>query len=470
MRQRSIHLAALLVLPMFFTALAAHATCGGGGGGGTGGAMPPMSGSPQVYFVPWKALNPGDEALKGPLVLYWIPADREEVKKSDLLSSRTLTTYASQCVGMQLVNPDDAAMVEKLGVTGKTPAALLIGADGKTIAHVDAEKGVLKLSSVEKMVKDELKAREDALDKQLDAAKAKVTGGDKDAATETYKQVWEQRCLFPRKARDAQKALKKLGITVEDAMLRTVDPILTAEMNRKIGHIMMLGLEAEMDDHYDKARNLYQAASKLDPADPVPLRFLGELYRHHLGQWVLARKTFNQILAMQADPLSRAVALHGIGKMTIHEGDSKAGLALFEQSIAAFPLALTYRNLAVFWNSERDRAKADMYVQKALKLDPEEPFNLIFAATYMADSGRGEEALKIANEHEGMLCASYNLAAIHALLGNKGKAMELLHRHFYKFERYDSVRSKEMWEARVDYVFSSLKDDPAFVKLTALAN
>jgi len=469
MRHPSIRFAALVALPIFFTALAAHATCGGGGGGGTGGAMPPMGGSPQVYFVPWKALNPGDEPLKGPLVVYWVPATRDEVRKSDLLSSRTLTTYASQCVGMQLVNPDDAQMIEKLGVTGKAPTALLIDNTGKTIAHVDNESGNLKLSAVEKMVKDELRTREEALDKQLDAAKAKMAS-DKDGAVEMYKQVWEQRCLFPKKGRDAQKALKKLGVPVEDALLRTVDPILTADMNRKIGKLMRLGLEAEMDEHYQNARNLYEAAAQLDPADPVPLRFLGELYRHHLGQWVLARRTFNRILAMQADPLSRAVALHGIGKMTIHEGDSQKGLALFEKSIAAYPLALTYRNLAVFWNSERDRAKADAYVQKALKLDPDEPFNLIFAATYMADSGRGEEALRIANEHEGMLCASYNLAAIHALLGNKGKAMELLHRHFYKFERYDAVRAKEMWEARVDYVFSSLKDDPAFVKLTALAN
>jgi len=54
-------------------------------------------------------------------------------------------------------------------------------------------------------------------------------------------------------------------------------------------------------------------------------------------------------------------------------------------------------------------------------------------------------------------------------LGQKGKAMELLHRHFYKYERYDDVRAMEKWEARVDYVFSSLKDDEEFVKLTAMA-
>ena len=44
-------------------------------------------------------------------------------------------------------------------------------------------------------------------------------------------------------------------------------------------------------------------------------------YRHHTGDWAAARRTFGAILAMPADPISRAVALHGIGKMTIHDGD-----------------------------------------------------------------------------------------------------------------------------------------------------
>ncbi len=88
----------------------------------------------------------------------------------------------------------------------------------------------------------------------------------------------------------------------------------------------------------------------------------------------------------------------------------------------------------------------------------------------MADSGRGQEALTIAKNNEGLLCASYNLAAIYALLGQKGKAMEMLRRHFYTFERYDAVRAKEMWEARVDYVFASIRNDAQFVELTRLAN
>ena len=46
----------------------------------------------------------------------------------------------------------------------------------------------------------------------------------------------------------------------------------------------------------------------------------------------------------------------------------------------------------------------------------------------------------------------------------------MLRRHFYQYERYQEVRSKEMMEARVDAVFDSLRADPAFLDLTKYAD
>jgi tetratricopeptide (TPR) repeat protein len=208
----------------------------------------------------------------------------------------------------------------------------------------------------------------------------------------------------------------------------------------------------------------------MDSADPVPLRYLGELYRHHIGDWDKARTTFDSILNMPADPISRAVALHGLGKMTIHEGEFKKGLGLMEASVREFPLALAYRNLAVYWNSEGDAAKTDYYVQQAMALEPHDSYNLVFAAAFMAGNGHGDEALKIARENEALLPASYNLAAIYAQAGQKEKALSLLKRHFYEYERYQAVRSKEMMEARVDAVFASLRSDATFMALTSGAD
>jgi tetratricopeptide (TPR) repeat protein len=229
---------------------------------------------------------------------------------------------------------------------------------------------------------------------------------------------------------------------------------------------MQRGLIAENGARYLVAERLYQRARSMDPADPTPLRYLGELYRHHIGDWDRARTTFDAILNMPADPLSRAVALHGLGKITIHEGDFKKGLHLVEQSVAEYPLALAYRNLAVYWNSEGDLAQGNDYTQKALALDPKDPYNLVFAAVFMAASGHQDEALKIARANVNLLPASYNLAAIYAQNGQREKALAFLKRHFYQYERYQAVRSKEMMEARVDAVFDSLRKDSAFLALT----
>jgi tetratricopeptide (TPR) repeat protein len=229
---------------------------------------------------------------------------------------------------------------------------------------------------------------------------------------------------------------------------------------------MRRGLIAENNARYLAAEKLYRQAQLMDPADPTPLRYLGELYRHHIGDWDKAKTTFEAILNMPADPLSRAVALHGLGKITIHEGEFKKGLHLMEQSVAEYPLALAYRNLAVYWNSEGDLVKGNEYTQKALALDPKDPYNLVFAAVFMAASGHGDEALKIARANVNLLPASYNLAAIYAQNGQREKALAFLKRHFYQYERYQSVRSKEMMEARVDAVFDSLRQDSAFLALT----
>ena len=182
-----------------------------------------------------------------------------------------------------------------------------------------------------------------------------------------------------------------------------------------------------------------------------------------------SRAIFKRILAQPADPIARAVALHGLGKMTIHAGHNEEGLALFERSLAELPLPITYRNLAVYWFSEKQAEKATGFMRQALALAPGERYNQIFAAVYLAAAGHQDEAVKIARTNESVLEASYNLAAIYAQAGDRKKAMELLRRHFYEYERFDPVRAMEMQEARDDYMFASLHQDPAFVELTKLA-
>jgi tetratricopeptide (TPR) repeat protein len=373
---------------------------------------------------------------------------------------------------MAIVTTDNADLRGKLAGGEAGPSVVLASSDGKEIARVKAAQGRLEAADVEAMLRAEIDQRKKAVQQSLDAAKEKSSANDAEGAEALYRQVWEQRCLFPEPARKAVKALKKMGRPIQDDETSTLDvrePSFTDSVQTEIVRTMKAGLAAERQDHVLEAKRLYERAVAIDPGDPVPVRFLAELERHHTGDWARARTLFEQVLAMRPDPISKAVALHGLGKMTIHDGRFALGVSLFEESIRVYPLALTYRNLAVYWNSERNGEKAQEYVRKAIELDPDDTFNQIFAATYLVELGRPAEAEEIARRHEAALAASYNLAVIHAQLGNREKALSLLRRHFYAYEQFDAVRAKEMQEARDDIAFLSLHEDADFVKLTALA-
>lgn len=431
-------------------------------GSGAGG----MDNQP-TYPVPWKIVQPTDPPPKQGLAVYWLPSSQVELDRSSLLFSQMLSNYATLCVTLGIVD-QRTSLGQKLAAQDKLPVVVLAQADGTVLGKAQNKDGYLRVEQVEKLLDSEVKQRDSALKEVMEGARAKAQAGDNQAAIAEYRAVLEQKCLFPKRAKEASKELKKLGVT-DVAEVRegvSFDP----GVMRRVAEAMRKGLRAEDNADYAEAERLYRSAHRMDPADPAPLRYLGELYRHHTGDWEQARKTFAAILAMPADPLSRAVALHGLGKMTIHEGEFQKGLALMEESVREYPTALAYRNLAVYWNSEGDRAKADYYTQAALQLEPRDPYNLVFAAAFLAGNGRTEEALKIARENEALLPASYNLAAIYAQAGEKEKALALLKRHFFEYERYQAVRSKEMMEARVDAVFASLVQDPAFLVLTQEAD
>lgn len=461
---------AAFLLVIGFVCSPVWATCGGGGGGGGGG----MSGSgsnsgnnPVVYHVPWKLPKTQKPVTEG-IVLYWFPASNDEVKNSSLRESRELSLYASQCVAMHMADsstPNGDTLVGE----SPLPVAVLAKPDGTLISKLENTKGRLNVKDVEKLVGTEVKTRTAAIDAKMTEAKTKSAAGDKTAAIELYKAVAAEKCMFAKKAKDAAKELKKLG-EENIGSIPAGEPIFNSKTSAAIAQTMKRGLIAENNAQYILARQLYTQAHKMDPADPTPLRYLAELNRHHIGDWDKAKIEFNQILDMQADPLSRAVALHGLGKITIHEGKFDKGKELMEQSVETYPITLAYRNLAVYWNSEYEPVKGNFYTEQALAMDPEDPYNLVFAAVFMAMNGKKDEALKVAQANINLLPASYNLAAIYAQNGNKAKALELLQRHFYKFERFHAVRQKEMMEARVDAVFDSIREDKDFLALTKHAD
>ena len=163
-----------------------------------------------VSLVPWKVIEPG-ESVEAPLVLYWVPASTDELRRSALLTSDELTLYSSRCVAMRVVRVDDGARLATLHVDGELPVAVLADGTGRVIAVVDGERGTLSVIEVEELVREELETRMANADTLLDEARRRAGDGDVDAAQELYREVWEARCLCPRQGKVAQKALRRLA-------------------------------------------------------------------------------------------------------------------------------------------------------------------------------------------------------------------------------------------------------------------
>ncbi|MGZ5442938.1 MAG: hypothetical protein ACXW5U_12870 [Thermoanaerobaculia bacterium] len=162
-----------------------------------------------VPLVPWKVLQP-EEILHAPLVLFWIPASPETMRRSTMLISHQLTLFSARCVAMRVVRFDDGARLAKLNVEAELPVAVLADADGKILGMVESNYGRLSVIEVEELVRNALGERESQAETLLDEARKLAAQGDVDGALDLYEKVAEARCLCPRQAKAAQKALRRL--------------------------------------------------------------------------------------------------------------------------------------------------------------------------------------------------------------------------------------------------------------------
>src|SRR5215469_6318835 len=247
--------AIVLLLILFVAVPPSWATCGGGGGGGGGGISVQPT---EVYRVPWHIAAANDPPPSAGLVLYWFPSSNEELRVSSLRTSRTLTLYSSQCVAMEVADSQSSAGV-KFASGASLPVAVLTTADGKVIGKSENQKGFLRVEEVEKLVDHEVKQRETAVEERMKEGKGKAKSGDKDGAVAAYREVVEQKCLFPKKAKDAAKELKKLGVDLNAQLLVAPDatPVYDRRQSAKIVATMQRGLRAELDEDYVAAEKLY---------------------------------------------------------------------------------------------------------------------------------------------------------------------------------------------------------------------
>ncbi len=244
-------------------------------------------------------------------------------------------------------------------------------------------------------------------------------------------------------------------------------------IDEQVQELLEDGLVAELEQDFAIALASYSKAAELDPEDPVPLRFVGELQRVHLGDWAAAKVAFEKALALveaqsarARDKVTEAIACHGLGKILVTEENYRGGMDYFKRSIKAHPTALCYRNMAIHMTYVKQDAIGQSYAKKALALEPNDPFNKVFYARFQALGGDAEGALKILGTVEPTADMFYNVAAIHALSGDAGKAIDFLGRYLTEFIDQDAARERWKFEAQGDRAFESLRADEKFLALT----
>jgi hypothetical protein len=168
------------------------------------------AGEDRLSLVPWQVLEPAS-VVDAPLVLFWIPASSDELRRSELLTSYDLTLFSSRCVAMRVVRLNDRVRLTNLGVGAELPAAVLTDRAGNILGRVEPNGGALAVSEVEDLVREELDRREAEAEARLDRAREFAEDEHYPAAMALYRAVFEDRCMCPRQGRDARRAMKKIA-------------------------------------------------------------------------------------------------------------------------------------------------------------------------------------------------------------------------------------------------------------------
>src|SRR4029079_18281703 len=152
------------------------------------------------------------------------PTSPAEAKASPLVTSRGLSLATERCVAPMIVPTDNASLREKYHATADQQLLVMADLDGTEVLRATPTDGKLDVHAIEKSVRGELDKREDAAEAALKAADKQASAGDKDGAIAAYQKIFAARCLYPSYGKKAAKALKKLGVAIENAALERLGP------------------------------------------------------------------------------------------------------------------------------------------------------------------------------------------------------------------------------------------------------
>ncbi|HKV77203.1 MAG TPA: tetratricopeptide repeat protein [Candidatus Sulfotelmatobacter sp.] len=182
------------------------------------------------------------------------------------------------------------------------------------------------------------------------------------------------------------------------------------------------------------------------------------------GLLLLYERRFDEALgeftqAQRSDPLSLMIVLD-IGQVHYYSGHQDAAAQLAQKALTQDPdFAMGHDLLGMAYERQKRFPEAIAEFQKYLDLSGRDPDALMRLALTYADSGERRRAQDLAKEMESApknsYTSAYNIAVVHAALGDKDIAFDWLRRAL-------DQHSSSCLLLAVDPVFDGLRSDPRF--------
>ena len=169
------------------------------------------SGGAATYFVPWEFVPDTESAPPGDIIVFWFPTGPENAENSSMRESRELVTWSGKCVGVGLVPDSNSDLRSRFKAPSDEPTAVIVTRDGDVLGRVGATKGRIRVSQVEKLVGNELSARNRTLKELLKNAKLHQKEGDEDKRRQTLRSDHRGQLPLPFDGKEGREGAEEDG-------------------------------------------------------------------------------------------------------------------------------------------------------------------------------------------------------------------------------------------------------------------
>lgn len=239
---------------------------------------------------------------------------------------------------------------------------------------------------------------------------------------------------------------------------KTIEKAIEIDQSLSEAHTTLAKIKMDFDRDFFGAESEFRRAIELNPNNALAHHWYGEVYLSAMGRLDESLREIE--IARRLNPLSpgvlTALAWVHIGRREYEKAielcDSALSLNKENTSIYSF------KSMALMKLGRYDEALAT--IEKAYQINES---GLAELGVIYGISGQQEKAREVLRKLKAEQVTPYNLAVVHAALGEKDIAFKLL-------DKQAESKSVDLLSLRIDPLLDTLRDDPRFADLETKMN